>query len=129
MIGSDGCAVVPYGVTGSKKVHPRFYGTFPRVLGRYVREKKALTLEQAVSKMTCLPARKLHLKDRGLLQKGYVADIVVFDEQLITDTATFENPHQFPRGIVHVLVNGQRVVADGEHTGRLPGKVLQRKHA
>jgi N-acyl-D-amino-acid deacylase len=129
MIGSDGCAVAPYGITGSKKVHPRFYGTFPRVLGRYVREKKALTLEQAIYKMTCLPARKLQLKDRGLLQKGYVADIVVFDEKLIADTATFENPHQFPAGIHHVLVNGQRVVADGEHTGRLPGKVLKRNRA
>ncbi len=127
MIGSDGCAVAPYGPTGSKKVHPRFYGTFPRVLGRYVREKQVLTLEQAVYKMTCLPARKLQLKDRGLLQKGYLADIVVFDENQIADTATFENPHQYPRGIQHVLVNGQRVVSNGEHTGRLPGMVLKRK--
>ena len=126
MFGSDGCAVAPYGLTGSRKVHPRFYGTYPRILGRYVREKKVLTLEQAINKMTALPARKLQLKNRGLLNKGYQADIVVFDENQITDTATFENPHQYPKGIHHVLVNGQRVIANGEHTGRLPGKVLRR---
>lgn len=128
MIGSDGCAVAPYGLTGSRKVHPRFYGTYPRILGRYVREKQVLTLEQAIYKMTGRPARKLQLKDRGLLNKGYHADIVVFDENQITDTATFENPHQYPRGIHHVLVNGQPVIANGEHTGRLPGKVLKRNH-
>ena len=85
-----------------------------------------LSLEQAIYKMTGLPARKLQLKDRGLLNKGYQADIVVFDENQITDTATFENPHQYPKGIYHVLVNGQPVIAYGEHTGRLPGKVLKR---
>ena len=126
MFGSDGCAVAPYGLTAARKVHPRFYGTYPRILGRYVREKQVLTLEQAIYKMTGLPARKLQLKDRGLLNKGYQADIVVFDENQITDTATFENPHQYPKGIHHVLVNGQPVIANGEHTGRLPGKVLKR---
>jgi len=125
MIGSDGCAVAPYGLTGSRKVHPRFYGTFPRILGHYVREKQVLTLEQAVYKMTGLPARKLQLKNRGLLQKGYQADIVVFDETQVADTATFENPHRYPTGIHHVLVNGQRVITNGEHTGCLPGKVLK----
>ena len=128
MFGSDGCAVAPYGLTAARKVHPRFYGTYPRILGRYVREKQVLTLEQAIYKMTYLPARKLQLKDRGLLNKGYQADIVVFDENQITDTATFENPHQYPRGIHHVLVNGQPVISNGEHTGRLPGKVLKRNH-
>jgi N-acyl-D-amino-acid deacylase len=127
MIGSDGCASAPYGLTGEAKVHPRFYGTFPRVLGHYVREKQVLSLEEAVRKMTYLPARKLQLKDRGLLKKGYQADMVVFDESQITDTATFENPHQYPLGIHHVLVNGQRVISDGEHTGRLPGKILVRR--
>jgi N-acyl-D-amino-acid deacylase len=126
MFGSDGCAVAPYGLTGARKVHPRFYGTYPRILGRYVREKKVLSLEQAIYKMTGLPARKLQLKKRGLLNKGYQADIVVFDENKITDTATFERPHQYPKGIYHVLVNGQSVIAHGEHTGRLPGKVLKR---
>jgi len=126
MIGSDGCSVAPYGPTGIRKVHPRFYGTFPRVLGRYVREKKVLSLEQAVNKMTGLPARKLHLTDRGLLKKGYRADIVVFDENQIADTATFENPHQYPSGIHFVLVNGQIVVSNGKHTGKLPGKFLKR---
>jgi N-acyl-D-amino-acid deacylase len=129
MFGSDGCAVAPYGLTATGKVHPRFYGTYPRILGRYVREKKVLTLEQAINKMTGLPARKLQLKNRGLLQKGYLADIVVFDEHQITDTATFENPHQYPKGIHYVLVNGQRVIANGEHTGRLPGKILKRNRA
>ena len=126
MFGSDGCAIAPYGMTGSRKVHPRFYGTYPRILGRYVREKKVLTLEQAINKMTGRPAGKLQLKDRGLLTKGYQADIVVFDEHQITDTASFDNPHQYPKGIHHVLVNGQRVISNGEHTGRLPGTVLRR---
>jgi N-acyl-D-amino-acid deacylase len=126
MIGSDGCSVAPYGPTGTRKVHPRFYGTFPRVLGRYVREKKVLSLERAVHKMTGLPARKLQFSDRGLLKKGFQADIVVFDENLIADTATFENPHQYPAGIPFVLVNGQVVISNGEHTGKLPGKFLKR---
>ncbi len=126
MIGSDGCSVAPYGPTGTRKVHPRFYGTFPRVLGRYVREKKVLSLERAVHKMTGLPARKLQFSDRGLLKKGFQADIVVFDENLIADTATFENPHQYPAGINFVLVNGQVVISNGEHTGKLPGKFLKR---
>jgi N-acyl-D-amino-acid deacylase len=124
MIGSDGCAVAPYGLTGETKVHPRFYGTFPRILGHYVREKQVLSLEDAIRKMTYLPALKLRLKDRGLLKKGYQADMVVFDESRIIDSATFENPHRYPLGIHHVLVNGQRVISDGDHTGRLPGKVL-----
>ncbi len=129
MFGSDGCAVAPYGPTAARKVHPRFYGTYPRILGRYVREKQVISLERAIHKMTGLPARKLRLKDRGMLKKGYQADIVVFDENQIADTATFENPHQYPRGIHHVLVNGQPVIADGEHTGRLPGKILKRNPA
>jgi N-acyl-D-amino-acid deacylase len=126
MFGSDGCAVAPYGPTSARKVHPRFYGTYPRILGRYVREKKVLSLEQAVYKMTGLPARKLALNDRGLIAKGRQADIVIFDENEILDTATFENPHQYPVGITHVLVNGQLVIVRGEHTGRLPGNVLKR---
>lgn len=126
MFGSDGCAVAPYGPTAGRKVHPRFYGTYPRVLGRYVREKKVLSLEQAIRKMTYLPARKLALHDRGLLKAGYRADIVVFDENRVTDTATFENPQQYPRGISYVLVNGQTVISRGKHTGRMPGKILKR---
>ena len=127
MVGSDGYAVAPYGLTGKTKVHPRYYGTFPRILGQYVREKQVLSLEAAIRKMTYLPALKLRLKNRGLLKKGYHADMVVFDESRIIDTATFENPHQFPRGIHHVLVNGRRVISDGEHTGQLPGEVLLRR--
>jgi N-acyl-D-amino-acid deacylase len=124
MIGSDGRAAAPYGLTGKAKVHPRYYGTFPRILGHYVREKRVLSLEDAIRKMTYLPALKLRLKDRGLLKIGYHADIVVFDESRIIDSATFEKPHQYPLGIHHVLVNGQPVISDGDHTGRLPGKVL-----
>ena len=126
MVGSDGYAVAPYGLTGEAKVHPRYYGTFPRILGHYVREKQVLSLEAAIRKMTYLPALKLGLKNRGLVKKGYRADMVVFDESRIIDTATFENPHQYPRGIHHVMVNGQKVISEGEHTGQLPGEVLIR---
>ncbi len=128
MVGSDGCSVTPRGPTGKSPVHPRFYGTFPRVLGKYVREKNSITLEQAVHKMTGLPARKLGLTDRGLIKKGMAADLVLFDPDTIQDRATFEDPHQYPMGIVHVIVNGQAVVLNGEHTKKLPGKRLSRSN-
>jgi N-acyl-D-amino-acid deacylase len=124
MVGSDGCSVTPEGPMGNSPVHPRFYGTFPRVLGRYVREKKLISLEQAVHKMTGLPAQKLGLKDRGLIQKGMAADLVLFDPARIEDTATFDTPHQYPRGISHVIVNGIRVIENNEHTGTFPGRRL-----
>jgi N-acyl-D-amino-acid deacylase len=126
MIGSDGRSVTPYGPTGKSLVHPRFYGTFPRVLGRYVREKKVISLEQAVHKMTGLPAGKLGLKDRGLIRKGMAADLVLFDPDTIQDMATFDTPHEYPLGIVHVIVNGKSVILNTEHTGKLPGKRLYR---
>lgn len=128
MIGSDGRSVAPYGPTGKALVHPRFYGTFPRVLGRYVRDKKVISLEQAIHKMTGLPAKKLGLKDRGLIQKNMIADLVVFDPDTVQDVATFDNPHEYPRGIIHVIVNGRAVILDGKHTGALPGKRLSRSH-
>jgi N-acyl-D-amino-acid deacylase len=125
MIGSDGSCLTPEGVLGRGKPHPRNYGTYPRVLGRYVREENILTLEEAIRKMTSLPAQKLRLKDRGLLKEGYFADIVVFDPQRICDRASYENPHQFPEGIEYVLVRGEIVVERGEHTGRTLGEVLR----
>lgn len=124
MIGSDGCSVTPGGTTGKVPVHPRFYGTFPRVLARYVREKKVLSLEQAVHKMTGLPAHKLGLKDRGRIEKGMAADLVLFDPDQVQDRADFSRPHQTAQGISHVFVNGRAVVLDGKLTGDRPGKRL-----
>jgi N-acyl-D-amino-acid deacylase len=119
---SDGTAVSP---EFGGQPHPRYYGTFPRVLGRYVREHKVLTLEEAVRKMTSLPAQRMKLADRGVLRAGMAADIVVFDPDKIIDRATFEQPHQFPEGISHVIVNGVTVVKQGEHTGAKPGRALR----
>ena len=109
------------------KVHPRLYGCYPRYLGKYVRETGTLNWESAIKKMTSLPAGRLGLKDRGILRKGMKADIVVFDPDEIIDTATFDDPHQFPVGIEYVLVNGEIVADHGRHTGALPGKVLYRQ--
>jgi N-acyl-D-amino-acid deacylase len=127
MIGSDGNAVSPEGHYAAYKPHPRFYGTYPRILGRYVREQPSvLTLEEAVYKMAGFPAKRLNLKDRGLLKEGRVADVTVFDPDTVVDNATFEDPHQFPTGIPHVLVAGEPVVLNGKHTGARPGRVLRR---
>lgn len=125
MIGSDGSALAPYGELGTGKPHPRSYGTFPRVLGEYAREQRVLGLPEAVHKMTGLPARRLGLKDRGVLRTGARADLVVFDPRRVSDRATFQDPHRYATGIDHVLVNGRFVVRDGEHTGSLPGRVLR----
>ncbi len=127
MFGSDGNAVAPDGPYRDFKPHPRFYGTYPRVLSRYVREQPSvLTLEEAVHKMAGFPAKRLGLKDRGLLKEGLVADIAVFDPDTVVDNATFEDPHRFPTGIPHVFVAGEPIVLDGEHTGARPGSVLRR---
>ncbi len=122
----DAAYNVEYARTG-ELVHPRCFGTFSRVLGRYVREEKVISLEEAIKKMTSLPARKIGLKDRGILQKGNFADIVVFDQKTVIDKATFGNPYQYSKGIEQVIVNGKIVVSDGEHTGELAGKVLRKK--
>lgn len=125
-IGSDGSALAPYGPLSHGMPHPRSYGTFPRVLGRYVRERGTLTLPEAVHKMTGLPAARLKLSQRGLLRAGYWADIAIWDAATIADTATFTAPHQYPTGIETVIVNGIVVLgAHGEHTGGLPGRVLR----
>jgi N-acyl-D-amino-acid deacylase len=124
-IGSDGTAVSPEGILGRGKPHPRFYGTFPRILGKYVREEKILTLEDAVRKMTSLPAARLRLSDRGLLRAGMAADVVVFDPERVIDRATFDEPHRYAEGIDVVVVNGQVVLDEGRHTGASPGRVLR----
>jgi N-acyl-D-amino-acid deacylase len=124
MIGSDGSALATYGELSEGKPHPRNYGTFPRVLGEYVREQRVLSLPQAVHRMTGLPARRLGLEDRGVIKVGAKADLVVFDSAQVVDQATYEDPHRYPLGIEHVLVNGRFVVKDGEHSGSLPGRLL-----
>jgi len=124
MVGTDGYALKPEGILAKGVAHPRSYGAFPRVLGRYVREEKLLTLEEAIRKMTSLPASKLGFKDRGLIKERMVADIVIFDPNTILDKATYMNPHQFPEGIEYVIVNGEVVVEKGKHTGELPGEIL-----
>jgi len=121
MIGSDGVAVSPE--TDKGQPHPRYYGCFPRVLGRYVRELKLLSLETAVHKMTGMPAAQLGLRDRGQLRVGWGADLAVFDAARVADQATFESPHQYPTGIPHVIVNGQLVIHDGKHTNARPGQI------
>jgi N-acyl-D-aspartate/D-glutamate deacylase len=120
MIASDG--EVP--VFGRANPHPRSYGTFARVLGAYVREKKVLTLEDAVRKMSAFPAARLGLSDRGVLRPGMKADIAVFDAAKVRDTATFEKPHQYAEGFSHVIVNGQVIFENGEMTAARPGRVL-----
>ncbi|CAB1056807.1 N-acyl-D-amino-acid deacylase (EC [Olavius sp. associated proteobacterium Delta 1] len=122
MIGTDGIPGF-----GSSKVHPRMHGTFPRVLGRYVREKAAISLEAAIRKMTSLPAQTFGLYKKGILRQGLDADIVVFDPQSIIDNATFENPAQPPEGISHVIVNGEPAVEHGQIMGATSGQVLRRK--
>lgn len=123
-IGSDGLAVAKEGPSATRMGHPRSFGTFPRVLGRYVREYGVLPLEEAVRKMTSQTAAYFHLEGRGRVSVGNWADIVLFDPQTVIDKATFVEPAQYPEGIPHVMVNGQWVIRDGAHTGALPGKVI-----
>ncbi|MBE3112865.1 MAG: D-aminoacylase [Acidobacteria bacterium] len=125
-VGSDGSAVAPYGTLAKGKPHPRFYGTFPRVLGKYVREEKVVSLEEIVRKMTAMPAAHLGFVRRGMLKIGWAADICVFDPERVIDKATFTEPAVYPEGIRQVVVNGEIVVDEGRHTGRLPGKVLRK---
>lgn len=124
-IGSDSGAVV--GAAKETGAHPRAYGTFPRVLGHYVRDVKLFTLEEAVRKMTSLAASRVHFADRGALRVGMKADVVVFDPAAIRDTSTYEDPHHYAEGISNVLINGTPVLRDGKMTDALPGRVLRRK--
>ena len=127
LVGSDGNCVAPYGQVGKGMPHPRFYGTFPRILHHYVRERGALPLELAIHKMTGATARALKLADRGLLKEGWRADIAVFDPADFKDRATYADPHQFPSGArTTVIVNGVTVVENAKHTEAVPGTVLRR---
>jgi N-acyl-D-amino-acid deacylase len=127
MIGSDGRAVSPHGKFANTHPHPRYYGTYPRILGKYVREEKVMSLPEAIRKMTFMPASKIGLKNRGQIIQGAFADIVIFDPKSIIDHATFESPHHFSLGIREVLVNGKLVVERGKLTSSLPGVFLRRK--
>ncbi|MBA3356599.1 MAG: D-aminoacylase [Pyrinomonadaceae bacterium] len=122
--GSDGASMAPEGVFLKSSTHPRAYGNFARLLGKYVREEKVISLAEAVRRLTGLPATNLGLDRRGFLRTGMFADVVVFDPQTIADRATFENPHQYSVGVKHVFVNGGQVLKDGEHTGAKPGRAL-----
>jgi dihydroorotase/N-acyl-D-amino-acid deacylase len=121
--GTDAGGIDPEAATGL--AHPRAYGTFARVLGKYVREEGTTTLEEAVRKMSSAVATRLRIVDRGLLVEGFYADVVVFDPETVADHATYEEPHQVSSGIEHVLVNGVAVVSDGDHTGALPGRPVR----
>jgi N-acyl-D-amino-acid deacylase len=124
-IDNDSSGTSPEGILGQEHPHPRAYGTFPRILRKYVREDKALTLEDAIRKMSALPAQRLRLTDRGVLKAGMWADVVVFDPATVRDLATFDNPNQLSEGMEYVLVNGVPVIEQSKMTGALPGKVLR----
>jgi len=123
--GSDAAAVAPEGEVLEQGAHPRAYGNFARLLGHYVRDAQIIPLEEAVHKLSALPARNLKIENRGLLADGYFADVVVFDPDTIADHATFAEPHQLSTGMVHVFVNGEQVLKDGQHTGAMPGRVVR----
>ncbi len=125
MVSTDAGGFDPAWARAYGPVHPRGYGSYPRVLRQYVREEGLLSLEEAIRKMTSLPANRLGLFDRGRIQIGAKADLVLFDPHTITDHATFENPHRLSTGVVHVWVNGQQVLKDGHHTGATPGQIVR----
>jgi len=116
------------GLLAPGKPHPRLYGSFPRILGKYVREEQLLSLEEAIRKMTYKAAEAMNLKERGLLKTGYFADITIFDPKTVEDKGTFVDPIQFPVGIEYVLVNGKVAMEHGEHTDVLNGRVVRNKH-
>ena len=124
-VGSDGAAVSINGSAGPAHPHPRYYGTFPRVLGRYVRELELLELSEAVRKMTSMNAEKIGLKGRGMIRTGYHADLTLFDAGRVVDRATFQEPHRYPEGIEYVVVNGRVILAGGMRDSELPGQVLR----
>ena len=122
--GSDAASMAPEPPFTRSSAHPRAYGNFARLLGRYVRDEKVISIEEAVRKLTGLPASNLELDRRGFLREGMFADVVVFDPAQIEDRATFEKPHQYAVGVKHVFVNGTQVLKDGEHTGAKPGRAV-----
>ena len=124
-VDNDSSGTSPDGILGEEHPHPRAYGTFPRILRKYVREEKKLTLEDAIRKFSALPAQRMHFADRGVLKQGMWADVVIFDPETVRDLATFDNPNQLSQGMDFVLVNGVPVIENGKMTGALPGKVLR----
>jgi N-acyl-D-amino-acid deacylase len=125
MLGSDAGSMAPEGAFLQFNPHPRAYGNVARFLGRYVRERRVMPLEEAIRRLTSLPAQSIAIRERGSLQAGYYADIVVFDPNTITDHSTFANPHAYSTGVRDVFVNGVQVLRDGEHTGATPGQVVR----
>src|SRR5207248_9533810 len=123
-VGTDSSAIKPEGELGRGQPHPRSYGTFPRILGRYVRDQHVIAMPEAIRKMTSLAARQLKIAQRGTLKEGYFADVVVFDPSTVADRATYEKPHQYPIGINTVIVNGVVTVRNAQHTGAHPGRSL-----
>jgi N-acyl-D-amino-acid deacylase len=122
---SDAASLAPEGAFLKSNPHPRAYGNFARLLGKYVRDEKIIPLEEAIRRLTSLPAENLKLDRRGALKAGYFADVVIFDPAKVQDHATFDTPHQYSTGVVHVFVNGVQVLKDGEHTGARPGRVVR----
>jgi N-acyl-D-amino-acid deacylase len=122
---SDEASLAPEGLFLESNPHPRAYGSFARVLGKYVRDENVLTLQEAIRKLAALPAQTMRIDRRGELQQGFYADVVVFDPETIQDHATFVEPHQYATGMVHVFVNGEQVLKDGEHTGATPGRAIR----
>jgi N-acyl-D-amino-acid deacylase len=122
---SDSASLAPEGVFLNSNPHPRAYGSFARLLAKYVREEAIIPLEEAIRRMAALPADVLKLERRGRLQSGHYADIAIFDPATIQDNATFAQPHQYATGMAHVLVNGVPVLRDGEHTGAMAGRVVR----
>jgi N-acyl-D-amino-acid deacylase len=123
--GSDAEAPAPEGVFLKSSTHPRAYGNVARLLGRYVRDEKILPMEEAIRRLTSLPAHNLKIRERGQLTPGYFADIALFDPATISDKATYEKPHQYSTGMIHVFVNGKLVLNNGRHTGAKPGQVVR----
>jgi len=122
---SDSPSLAPEGLFLKSSVHPRAYGSFARLLGRYVRDEKVIPLAEAIRRLAALPAQTLRVEGRGMLKQGYYADVVVFDPAKIQDHATYEKPHQYATGVIHVFVNGVQVLKDGEHTGAKPGRFVK----
>ena len=122
---SDAASMAPEGNFLKSSSHPRAYGNFARLLGKYVRDEGVVSLEEAIRRLTAFPAENLKIKDRGRLAPDYFADVVAFDPATIQDHATFEDPHQYATGVIHVWVNGTQVLSDGEHTGAKPGRVVR----
>jgi len=123
--GSDARSFAAEGNVLESSTHPRTYGTFARLLGKYVREQQVIPLQEAIHRLTGLPATNLKIENRGYLKEGSFADVVIFDPETITDNATFTDPHQYAEGVEHVFVNGKQALKDGNHTGAMPGRVVR----